>query len=69
MSEKEIFDYLTTEEKKDLVEFFEELKNAQSTKSVRMYSSKIRELLDKIEQRMLHSREEAATIENASINS
>ncbi|EEL58619.1 hypothetical protein CN639_03910 [Bacillus toyonensis] len=62
MSRKEFFDYLNNQEKKDLAEWTEELKNAQSTKAVKLYSSKIKELLEKIEQRMISSGEEAATV-------
>lgn len=62
MSRKGVFDYLNKQEKKDLAEWTEELKNAQSTKTVKLYSSKIKELLEKIEQRMISSGEEAATV-------
>ncbi|HDR7380505.1 MULTISPECIES: hypothetical protein [Bacillus cereus group] len=62
MSRKGVFDYLNNQEKKDLAEWTEELKNAQSTKTVKLYSSKIKELLEKIEQRMISSGEEAATV-------
>ncbi|PEJ61449.1 hypothetical protein CN906_25010 [Bacillus toyonensis] len=62
MSRKEVLDYLNNQEKKDLAEWTEELKNAQSTKAVKLYSSKIKELLEKIEQRMISSGEEAATV-------
>ncbi|MGE1109887.1 hypothetical protein ACQJ2X_28650 [Bacillus wiedmannii] len=62
MSRKEIFDYLDDQEKKDLAEWTEELKNAQSKKAVKLYSDKIKELLEKIEQRMINSGEEAATV-------
>ncbi|HDR7384222.1 hypothetical protein [Bacillus toyonensis] len=62
MSRKGVFDYLNNQEKKDLAEWTEELKNAQSTKAVKLYSSKIKELLEKIEQRMISSGEEAATV-------
>ncbi|CUB12056.1 hypothetical protein BN2127_JRS1_03842 [Bacillus cereus] len=62
MSRKEVFDYLDDQEKEDLTEWTEELKNAQSTKAVILYSSKIKELLGKIEQRMISSGEEAATV-------
>ncbi|EJR57535.1 hypothetical protein IIO_05062 [Bacillus cereus VD115] len=62
MSRKEVFGYLNNQEKKDLAEWTEELKNAQSTKAVKLYSSKIKELLEKIEQRMISSGEEAATV-------
>ncbi|MGN4718483.1 hypothetical protein ACTFQ7_22095 [Bacillus cereus group sp. MYBK226-2] len=62
MSRKEVFDYLDDQEKEDLAEWTEELLNAQSTKVVKLYSSKIKELLGKIEQRMISSGEEAATI-------
>lgn len=62
MSRKGVFDYLNNQEKKDLAEWAEELKNAQSTKAVKLYSSKIKELLEKIEQRMISSGEEAATV-------
>jgi hypothetical protein len=63
MSRKEVFDYLDDQEKEDLAEWTEELKNAQSTKAVILYSSKIKkELLGKIEQRMISSGEEAATV-------
>ncbi|MEE6185301.1 hypothetical protein ACQ3VH_12060 [Bacillus pretiosus] len=62
MSRKEVFDYLDDQEKKDLAEWTEELKNAQSKKAVKLYSDKIKELLEKIEQRMINSGEEAATV-------
>ncbi|HFJ9274836.1 hypothetical protein PDL68_24290 [Bacillus cereus] len=62
MSRKEVFDYLDDQEKEDLAEWTEELKNAQSMKAVKLYSSKIKELLGKIEQRMINSGEEAATV-------
>lgn len=62
MSRKEVFDYLDDQEKKDLAEWTEELKNAQSKKAVKLYSDKIKELLGKIEQRMISSGEEAATV-------
>ncbi|AAY60359.1 hypothetical protein pE33L466_0201 (plasmid) [Bacillus cereus E33L] len=62
MSRKEVFDYLDDQEKEDLAEWTEELKNAQSKKAVKLYSSKIKELLGKIEQRMISSGEEAATV-------
>ncbi|MBJ8079075.1 hypothetical protein JDS92_27610 [Bacillus cereus group sp. N12] len=62
MSRKEVFDYLDDQEKEDLAEWTEELKNAQSKKAVKLYSSKIKELLEKIEQRMISSGEEAATV-------
>ncbi|MED3126362.1 hypothetical protein [Bacillus wiedmannii] len=62
MSRKEVFDYLDDQEKEDLAEWTEELKNAQSTKAVKLYSSKIKELLGTIEQRMISSGEEAATV-------
>ncbi|EJR42263.1 hypothetical protein AB1J02_25170 [Bacillus paranthracis] len=62
MSRKEVFDYLDDQEKEDLAEWTEELKNAQSTTAVKLYSSKIKELLGKIEQRMISSGEEAATV-------
>ncbi|USK99796.1 hypothetical protein [Bacillus tropicus] len=62
MSRKEVFDYLDDQEKEDLAEWTEELMNAQSTKAVKLYSDKIKELLGKIEQRMISSGEEAATI-------
>ncbi|OHX31134.1 hypothetical protein [Bacillus mycoides] len=55
MSRKEVFDYLDDQEKEDLAEWTEELKNAQSTKAVKLYSDKIKELLGKIEQRMINS--------------
>ncbi|MFK4470036.1 hypothetical protein COD66_28410 [Bacillus cereus] len=62
MSRKEVFDYLDDQEKEDLAAWTEELKNAQSTKAVKLYSDKIKELLGKIEQRMISSGEEAATV-------
>ncbi|PFL14398.1 hypothetical protein COJ07_28300 [Bacillus cereus] len=62
MSRKEVFDYLDDQEKEDLAAWTEELKNAQSTKAVKLYSDKIKELLGKIEQRMINSGEEAATV-------
>ncbi|MCU4992158.1 hypothetical protein OCF10_25040 [Bacillus cereus] len=62
MSRKEVFDYLDDQEKEDLAEWTEELMNAQSTKAVKLYSDKIKELLGKIEQRMISSGEEAATV-------
>ncbi|OJD96889.1 hypothetical protein A9485_28570 [Bacillus cereus] len=62
MSRKEVFDYLDDQEKEDLAEWTEELKNAQSTKAVKLYSDKIKELLGKIEQRMISTGEEAATV-------
>jgi hypothetical protein len=62
MSRKEVFDYLDDQEKEDLAEWTEELKNAQSTKTVKLYSSKKKQLLGKIEQRMISSGEEAATV-------
>jgi hypothetical protein len=63
MSRKKVFDYLDDQEKEDLAEWTEEeLKNAQSTKAVKLYSDKIKELLGKIEQRMISSGEEAATV-------
>ena len=62
MSRKEVFDYLDDQEKEDLAGWTEELMNAQSTKAVKLYSGKIKELLGKIEQRMISSGEEAATV-------
>ncbi|MEI3896215.1 MULTISPECIES: hypothetical protein [unclassified Bacillus (in: firmicutes)] len=62
MSRKEVFEYLDDQEKEDLAEWTEELMNAQSTKAVKLYSDKIKELLGKIEQRMISSGEEAATV-------
>ncbi|CAM4315800.1 hypothetical protein BAMA_15070 [Bacillus manliponensis] len=57
---KEICDYLNEKEQYELVECFKELENAQTSRSVHLYSNRIKELLKNIEQKLNKSLEEAA---------
>ncbi|WP_369900156.1 hypothetical protein [Bacillus manliponensis] len=57
---KEICDYLNEKEQCELAECFKELENAQTSRSVRLYSNRIKELLKKIEYQLNKSVEEAA---------
>lgn len=56
---KEIGDHLSEKEQCELAECFKELENAQTSRSVRLYSNRIKELLKKIERQLNKNGEEA----------